>query len=152
MSEFTDIMDRLVAIEKEAYTGSDAVDHGIHWQEAFPYWINLLGPATYGWDSENIVIVTRDVQIRLIVAHLTEGYDGDAEEKLFANLDEILLFFLTHEDLTSTAYPTAPVYLYSTETELRADTGLTIWRLADNAPSQIGIEFTLTIAYRVDIP
>lgn len=151
MSDHTDLMARIVAMEKEAYTGSDAVGYLIHQQETFPYWVNALGPATYAGDSEDIAIVSREVTLRLIVANLTEGYDGQAEKHLLDNLDAIILHLLTHPDLTSALYSSAPDYLYSTETELTRDSGLTFWRTSDAAPTQIGIEFILSIQYLVDI-
>lgn len=152
MSNHTDLLARVVAMEEAAFSGSQGYPYFYQTQEQPPYWVNRLGPAQYSWDSEDIAIVRRDLVMRLVIARLTQGYSGEAETELLDNLDAIIQYFLDRPDLTSSTYPSSPVYLYSEETDLTADSGLLFWQRGENAPVEIGIEFTLSVLYRVDTP
>lgn len=150
MSDHTDLFARLVAMEQEAYSGSVAFPYFYVTAERPPFWVNRLGPATYDWDSEEFSITTRDIIMRLVIANLTQGYDSESERLLLDNLDAIILYFRHRPLLTSSTYPAAPDYLYSTNTDLVSDGGLVFWQASPDAPTLIGIEFTMSVIYLVD--
>ena len=151
MSNHSDLLVRVAAMQEEAYSGSNAYPYFYILPENEPYWVNRLGPASYSWDSEDIGDVSRSIIMRLVIAKLTEGYTGEPETLLMDKLDAIILFFMERLDLTSSLYPAPPTYLYSTETELRTDGGLVFWQNGQNQPTLLGVEFTLAVQYRVDV-
>lgn len=84
----TELLNRLVALEKEAMTSigvsADAKPYALHVQESFPYFTNRIAANTVTDDgSEDTDLNNPLVIIRLVIGHATEGYKGQPEGKLY---------------------------------------------------------------------
>lgn len=84
----TELLARVVALQKEAMDSisvrADAVPYFFHTQEAFPYFTNRIAanPVT-DEGSEDLDVNRPLVIMRLIVGHITEGYRGQPQGKLY---------------------------------------------------------------------
>lgn len=84
----TELLNRLATLEKEAMATlgvkADAKPYFFHTQEDFPYFTHRLASSLIGSDgSEDLDLNQPVVIIRLVVAHVTEGYRGQPEGKLY---------------------------------------------------------------------
>lgn len=154
-----DVFDRVFAMQVEALaTISENVDT-LYWpsqQNDHPYFVNRLGAmsvdtATF---SEDIESYQHTVLMRLVVAHYTEGYKGEAPEKVLQLIQATEVYFREHEDLTTNAgsFTTEPDYLLVANTNLLQATlvGHTGFIGFDNGgigQIQLGCEFTLNLAF-----
>lgn len=106
----TELLDRVVALQKEAMkcldVNADAVPYFWHTQEAFPYFTNRIAATPVNNDgSEDTDLNQPLVIMRLVAAHLTEGYRGQSERKLYEWLPPLKTYFQQRLWLTSRAYP-----------------------------------------------
>jgi hypothetical protein len=87
---YTEILARLAETERQALFDlvADRVDSKPYFpfkgQEAYPYWTNRLGSATYTNDGYgmDILNITRAINLRLVVGNVDEGYDGEVSVRL----------------------------------------------------------------------
>lgn len=84
----TELLMRLVTLEKEAMASigvtADAKPYALHVQEAFPYFTNRVAANPVSDDgSEDLDLNNPLVIIRLVIGHVTEGYKGQPEGKLY---------------------------------------------------------------------
>jgi hypothetical protein len=85
---------------------ADAVPYFYHVQESFPYFTNRIADNRITDDgSEDVDLDNPLVIMRFVVAHLTEGYRGEPEGKLYTWLPTIKTYFNEHMWLQSAAYP-----------------------------------------------
>jgi hypothetical protein len=141
-----DLMDRIVALEKEAVTTSDAVPYWPYQQASFPYWTNRLGPYeqvfAYGED------VPRDessVLMRLVAAHVSEGYEGESQSNIHQWVVATLNKFEDNPYLVSTTYATEFDDIAPDGAVIISHTGLVIFQNAGVLANQLGVEFTLSV-------
>jgi hypothetical protein len=150
MGYISDILNRLAEMEKEAlFTATngrvDAVPYFPYQQTGFPYFYNRLASASYAQAQTGMDILSqvRQFNVRLVVAHLTEGYKGEAQ----AYVDEYLPMVIEHfcdprySMLQSTRYPTEMMYLRD-ELRIVSDTGLLVF-------SNSGVENTLQLGVEI---
>lgn len=114
MSYLTVILDRVVAIQKEAMTAqsvtADAAPYFFFTGEAFPYFTNRIddiGVTGYieGQEAEDIDLNMVVVVMRFVVGHITSGAAGERESDLYEYLPGIKTYFQEREMLQSAAYP-----------------------------------------------
>lgn len=152
MSEISDVLDRVVAMQKEALPGSDSKPFWPYQQETFPYWTNRLGSTAIGdrqagnSGAEDIEQRSYTVLMRLVVGHITSGYEGERQDELYEWIVDIEDFFMENPMLTSALFPTEPDFL-AYESELTSHTGLVIFANAGVFAQQLGVEFSLTVPY-----
>lgn len=84
----TELLNRMVALELEAMASinvhADAKPYFFHWQDSFPYFTNRIATSPRNNDgSEDLDFNNPLVIVRLVVAHVTEGFKGEPEEKLY---------------------------------------------------------------------
>lgn len=84
----TELLSRLCALEKEAMTSlgvvAYAVPYALHTQETFPYFTNRVSSNPVTDDgSEDLDLNNPLVVVRLVIGHVTEGYKGQPESKLY---------------------------------------------------------------------
>ena len=84
----TELLNRLVALEIEAMASidvrADAKPYALHVQESFPYFTNRIQSNPVSDDgSEDLDLNNPLAVIRLVVGHVTEGYKGEPESKLY---------------------------------------------------------------------
>lgn len=94
------VLARLVLLEQRAVPDvKQAVPYEIYAQDSFPYWTNHVA----GWQKASgsgataLWIVT--IAPRLIVAHVTEGYEGTAQRKAPLLIAQAIEYFDAHNHL-----------------------------------------------------
>lgn len=150
---------RCVEIEKAALSGltpavsADAVPYFIHTQEEFPYFTNRIGNIEIGFDSNEMDRDTYTVVIRLVVAHVTQGFFGDIETALYTYIPAIITAFNQNEGLQSVAYPGAMVDII--EGENNRVISCTGFRVLEDGGlqgvKQVCAEFILTCLFNQDL-
>jgi|AACY02.2.fsa_nt_gi hypothetical protein len=149
MSYYEDIMKRIAAMQKQALSAltSDAVDAVHYWphqQESFPYFVNRLGGGDFDRTSTGMAQIQRDVLMRMVVGHMTEGIGGAIAETVYAYMEAVEDFFHQQPRLTSAAYPTSADYVID-QPKITGDTGLVAFQNAGIETIQVGVEYTLEL-------
>lgn len=148
MYSMIELLDRLVAMQKQAVIGSDAVPSYLYAQESFPYWINRWAGLVVEVDnvSEHIVIDRHTVAMRLVIAHYNEGYQGEPESRVYAALPDVLSYFSSNPGLTSLEYPDEADWLVEPQAEIiSAPAGLAVFQNSGAGANQVGVEFLIEI-------
>ncbi len=106
----TELLARVAALEIEAMASigvrADAKPYFIHVQESFPYFTNRIATNQVGDDgSQDEDLNNPLIIVRLIVGHLTEGYKGEPESKLYEWGPIVKTYINRRQWLTSAAYP-----------------------------------------------
>jgi hypothetical protein len=144
--DYNNLLERVAALQIEAAAfisvTTEAKPFFIHTQEAFPYFVNRISNDDVTFDSEDFDRDTETVIMRLVIGHITEGYEGQPESVLYNLLPAIKLYFNQHELLQSAAYPTAMVGLL--EARVGSHTGFRIFQNTGISANQVGSEITLT--------
>lgn len=146
-----ELLNRVVAVElawgTENSVTVDAVPFFFHTQEAFPYFTNRVSGVEVGDDgSEDFDRDTYTVTMRLVVGHLTSGYDGAMESSLYTWMPTIKTFFNEREWLQSAGtYAAAMTGLI--RARITAMTGLRVFDNAGVSALQVACEFTLTCEF-----
>jgi len=153
-SPITEVKARLVEIQIEVMTSlgedCDAKAYFNHTQEDFPYWTNRIGPITTESEIEDFEDDTYTFIMRLVIGHLTEGYDGEVEVNLDTWIPVIIKYFNEREWLnTETTYPDATQFLMLAR--ITSCTGLRYFLSSGIADTQVGTEFTLTCEFTEDL-
>jgi hypothetical protein len=149
-----DAFQRCCAIEAAAIPVASAKPFFLWKQSMFPYFTHRPAGTTYGRNSESIATQTERVAMRMVVAHATEKFSGDAEEKLTIWMEAIDAAFPDGSFLNSvtfpngsseilTDYPVVPTYLYPTGIALLDNGGLQSFD--DAGVAQIGVEWVLEV-------
>jgi hypothetical protein len=110
VSYLNELLDRVVAIQKEAMLSiniaADAWPYFYKTSESFPYFTNRIADVPITDDgSQDEDVNTPLVIMRLVVAHLTSGYKGEAERRLYEWMPVVKTTFNQRQWLTSNAYP-----------------------------------------------
>lgn len=129
---------------------ADGVPYFFYTQERFPYFTIRTGPATHTYDASNTIRDDRDFTVRLVIAHMTEGYRGEYEGLVDDFLGWIVPEFDTHNGrfLVGDEYDEFPDYLDVEGVQITNDTGLNAFQNAGIDATQIGCEFTIYVPFR----
>jgi len=110
-----EVMDRLLAMEKEVVPGEGVV----YWPEkfdTFPYWMNRINGMTVEPLSADTVIDRWVMSALLVIDHMTANYVGTvfkvAQETY---IPAVLQFFDDNPLLTSAAYPDEMLFVFPDE-------------------------------------
>lgn len=148
---------RIVGIANEGLASisvvADTKPYFWHTQAEFPYMTIRVSNVVYGdypdeLPSEDFVTDVYTVTLRLIVAHITQDYDGRNEYRLYEMIPVIREYLKRRELLQSATYPTAMPYL-----RYALDTGNTGLRLLTNSgvdtnnTQQVACEFTIECTF-----
>jgi hypothetical protein len=154
--DYKNILNRMVAIEKEAMLALSTPVTADAWprfyvaSESFPYFTNRVGPWRLDDDSEDIDIIEQDFIARLVIGHLTSGYQGERDAELATWITHLLEYFSEREWLQSAAYPAVPNHL--TSARLVNGPGYTVYvNSAIGSSIQIGTELTIRCTFDHDI-
>ena len=84
----SELLARCVALQLEAMASinvrADAKPYFFHVQERFPYFTNRIAANPIGDNGSEVEDLNNPLVImRLVVAHITEGYKGEPESKLY---------------------------------------------------------------------
>jgi len=157
---YTEILARISELEREALSTlvGTQVDSKPYFpyrgQEAYPFWINRLGTATYTNDDYgmDMIHITRQVIMRLVVGNITEGYDGELQEKFNEFVGDFIPYIHQKPNawLQTTSYPTPMQYL-DQELRLISDTGVIIFSNNGVGTLQMGIEFVVELELTIKV-
>jgi hypothetical protein len=110
VSYLNELLDRVVEIQKEAMLSvnvrADAWPYFYKTSEGFPYFTNRVIDLPVTDDgSQDEDVNSPIVMMRFVVAHLTSGYKGEPERRLYEWMPVIKTTFNQRMWLTSNAYP-----------------------------------------------
>ena len=153
-SPVAEVLARVVEIQIEVMGDlgetCDAKAYFNHTQEGFPYWTNRMGPVVTESEIEDFEEDTYIFIMRLVIGHLTEGYEGEVEANLATWIPTIITYFNEREWLnTETTYTAATRYLELAR--VTSCTGLRYFQSSGIGATQIGTEFTLTCKFTEDL-
>lgn len=141
----TELLNRVVAMQKEVMASltppvrADAVPRFYYTGEAFPYFTNRIADTPIGDDGSEDTDLNQPVVImRLVVGHITEGYKGQPEARLYEWLPVIKTWFNERMWLQSAAYPLRMDNLQSAR--VTNNGGLRVFENAGIAAQQVGAE------------
>lgn len=146
--DYVNLLQRCAALQIEAMlhqstpVTADAKPYFLHTQEAFPYFTNRIGGDEIDSDSQDFDRDTITVTMRLVIGHVTEGYQGEPETNLYTWMPVIKEYFNERELLQSAAYPTAMTSLI--EARVTGHNGFRVFQNTGLSANQVGTEFTLT--------
>lgn len=144
MYDLVELMDRVVAMQKEAVQGCDASPDWNHTQEAFPYWINRIASMVADPTMETQPIDRYVVLMRFVIGHLTENYLGLDAQIAYQAIPQVLSFFRGHSGFTSLAYPERMDFLIDAQAEITAlPNGVAYFQHNGMGGIQFGFEMTL---------
>lgn len=142
-----DVIDRVVLLERQAATDSvNAVPYVLYAQESFPYWTNSpvdLAPGDGPKDARKFEL---DILMRLVIDHVTAGYEGERQYKAWENLGDIVLYFSQHPKLDLDGQAQLR-YLDPIGASIRPRRGLQVARI--NETQQLCLEFDLIVPLNV---
>lgn len=147
-------MDRIADMEKEALTTLtsgkvDAVSFYPYQQSALPYFYNWLNGDTLLIEEpvggEDVVTFQYTVTMRLVIAHLTEGYLGEWQSNAYEFIPAIITFFLQNPFLTSTTFSTELDFIDPNGVIITGTTGLRVFQNTGLNVRQGGVDFTLNL-------
>jgi hypothetical protein len=111
-SYLNELLARVVALQLEAMAllevPADAWPHFLQPQDTFPYFVNRVANTPIEDDGSEVIDFNRPlVVMRLVIGHVTTGYIGEPEYRLYEWLPTIKTHFQQRTWLQSTAYPAA---------------------------------------------
>ena len=144
---------RACAIQREAMLAlstpvtADAYEYFLHVQSVYPYFINRVGAWEIDPDSEDFDIYNHTLIMRLVIGHITSGYEGEHDGNLQLYIPHITTYFNQRELLQSAAYPTRPDDL--TQARCSDGTGLQFFKHTgiNGETLQVGTEWTLRCTF-----
>lgn len=148
MSYMNELLARVVAIQKEAMASftppvpADAVPRFNYTGEGFPYFTNRIVDTPISDDGSQDEDVNSPVLVmRFVVGHVTTGYKGEIEGRLYTWLPSIKTYFNRRMWLQSAAYPARMENLQSAR--VINNGGLRIFENAGINAVQVGAEIQL---------
>ena len=148
------MMDRVLAMLREATVdatyspvGIPGLDHLAGSMDKLPYFSCGLGPLTFAKTADEVTD-SYIVRIRLVAAHVTQGYQGNAERVLLTYVPKVRKYLAEHplltvDTTTSAYYRAAPAYLAPTGAMLLNSTGTGYFQ--EPEIMQVGVEFQLNV-------
>jgi hypothetical protein len=150
-SYLSDLMSRAAAVCELAVPGAVAKPFALYEQAAFPYFTLRIGETTFADMDEDRETRTYTVVIRLVIGHVTEGYEGDLETALYDYIVAVEDAFANRRGLQSPTYSAGMRYLNPRVTRLTRSTGLRVFQNIGIDAQQVGVEFTLVAPVTVGV-
>jgi len=146
-------MTRLLQLQLDATDGivaAGGVTYYPYTQEALPYWTNQVASVAFDrLRGEDIEVRRYTVQMRLILAHLTENYDGVTFDTAYDIIPAVLNTFEQHPLLTNSTHTTPLDAVFDPDAyhgaEVTAVTGPVVFTNAGIVTRQVGLQFTLQL-------
>lgn len=149
-SYLTELLNRVVALQKEAMlslrpsVSADAVPRFYFTGEAFPYFTNRIVDTPISDDGSQDEDVNQPVLVmRLVVAHLTTGYKGEPEARLYEWLPHIKTYFNERMWLQTASGPYAARMDNLQSARVINGGGLRVFENAGINAMQVGAEIQL---------
>ncbi len=153
----TELLNRCVALQIEAMASinvkCDAIPYFFHVQEKGPYFTNRIADTPVDNDGSEVTDLNQPTVImRLVIGHITEGYRGIPEGKLYEWLPVIKTYFQTHMWLqTESGLYTARMDNLAAMTRITNSGGLRAFENAGINQTQVGAELTLSCTFWEEI-
>lgn len=116
---------------------------------AFPYWVNRLGPMRAEALADDLVDHVWEVVMRLVIGHLTEGYEGALEGRLPGYIDQALAYFGARARLQRDGDDAPLPGLAPEGAAVARAGGYQPFRIG--AGPQIGVEIVLEVPFRFGV-
>lgn len=124
----------------------DSKPYFYHFQETFPYMTWRVGQDEITDEGEELDTDTYTIIGRLVTAHLTEGYAGEAEQALYSYIPPLKTAFNSNINLQTTGQFDDPM-THLIEARLARLTGYRVFQDSGFKSQQIGCEFYLICAF-----
>lgn len=142
------MMARLLEMEKESIASVspdvDGVTYFPYQQEAFPYWTNRMTGVTPDYLAQEIAHYPFRITGRLVMGHITEGYEGELLERAYLYIPAITSYFKDRPGMNSIAHPT-PIDDIFTDFEFVTINGPFGFQNSGVGVIQVGIEVLFTL-------
>lgn len=150
-----DMLTRVVAIQKEVPTtplANNAVPQAFYTQSDMPFWTNrIIGYRLVPGRSQDYFAYRYKLGMTYVRAFLTEGTNGEAEQKLYNDIPIISNWFAGTIELASVAFPTPMRYLDSEGVHM-LDLTVFLGQMNSGIGAKIiGADFTLEVPITVPI-
>ena len=123
-------------------------------QEDYPFWINRLGTATYTNEEYgmDLLHITRQISMRLVVGNVTSGYDGELQTRLNGFIGAFVPYISqkSYAWLQTDTYPVPMQYL-DQEIRIVSDTGIILFNNGGTENLQLGIEFVVELELTIKV-
>lgn len=149
LNKWLDLICKAQVRAVESVVTADAYPKFFYAQEDFPYFINRISDSTADLESpQDAQQRTYTCTMRLVVAHLTQGYEGENEVLLYR------LIPLVEDEFGFNHWLTDEDEDYVHEMDARGvvferSTGLRVFQTTGIEATQIGAEFTLTSTFYI---
>lgn len=151
-NELKNALVRVLAMQIESVASlatAGGVTYAPYAQPELPYWTNAFINTAIDVDapgSEIFDLRVYTIRMNYIVAHITEGYDGEIEDTAQDVVPLVLDFFAGRPLLTSTIYPAPyPGIWDAIGARITSVGGLAFINNAGISTRQLSIPFTLSI-------
>jgi len=124
-----------------------AVPYALYVQNSLPYWTNTPGEMPQPEGPADVTAFTITVAMRLVIDHVTSGYQGTNQKLVWLYLPAVLRYFRQYRDLIDQPGLAYVPYLAPKGCQITAPRGLSLFVTGetDATPKQLGLEFPLTV-------
>lgn len=156
------LLARFCAVEAEYFAtliptqGVDCKPYFYHFQESYPYFIHRVAPITQnaGTDeefNEDFYVFRYEIEARLIIGHIDQGYFGVSETNLYTWIPGLITYFNQRRWMQSVLYSTKLNKLMSAELEQAASPGWTAFQDGGVPGLRVGTRFLFTCEFNETI-
>ena len=111
-TDLEDMLTRLTDMQKDVIPFSDAVPVATYAQEATDYWTNRITGFSVEEDSQDLQIITYTIDMTLVLATTTEGYELGGLKMPSTVIPTVLLYFGQRRQLKRTSADASVTNLY----------------------------------------
>lgn len=148
--DFNELLARVIAIATETIENSEGKPYWLYSQEAHPFFIAKIERPALGVDGEELDQLEFRIRLRHITGNRTEGYVGEAEQKLYEQSPKMMGALLTCGILQSEAYPEAADWIDDPILESGGDVMVFDASGIGGAGMQVGTDWVLLCTLRVE--
>lgn len=142
------LLQRVSDLQKAAL-GFDSVPFLFHVQGTYPFWTNRVDRISVDGDSEDFELYGYDIIMRLVIAHITEGVEGERESDLYSYIPAVIEYFNSRALLLDDTFTTELLGLV--RASIVDCRGFAIFAQAGINTQLIGTEFTLRCQYEIEV-
>lgn len=151
------LLARFCAVEAEYFAtlsptqGVDCKPYFYHFQESYPYFIHRVGTLDLTYDDEDYYVNTYQLEARLIIGHIDQGYVGVSETNLYTWIPGLMTYFNQRRWMQSALYPTKLNKLMYAEMGQGASPGYTAFQDGGVPGLRVGTRFLFTCEFNETI-
>lgn len=154
MGYWTEAIDRICLMEKEAITTVDgiqpvAVPYPTHIQSTYPYWVNKPGQVTVD-RTASTEYRTHMLEMSIVIGALTQDYTGENEARANLWLEEVFDYFLNRPMLQRTPHDSQIKFLSLPGALMIGAAGIRYVN-AGNGVTQVRLSFDLRVDFSMRV-